>query len=312
MRIVPTATLLSLVLPLCGARAQQTQTQIAISGGVATDQRGVHSSAVAFAPTVTLQSSTAALQVGGNATRFATQLWSIGGSVSFSARNPLTRALALTLSASGGASRLASGASGTFATGDVVPALEASAGPVILYGGARAAAGRASQPGVTPGAPPFIGGPRNVTTEVTTASRIGPVYGAIVRLVGGVGTLQLSVRNEPADGTAASAGVSLAIARDVSLDLAAGSYPVNHLLNTPAGSYATAGLSLRIGGVSRQSLPKPAGVRAPRAGVTRLTLHAPDARVVELAGDFTEWKFVAATRAANGVWYADLQIPPGQ
>jgi 1,4-alpha-glucan branching enzyme len=46
--------------------------------------------------------------------------------------------------------------------------------------------------------------------------------------------------------------------------------------------------------------------------MTRLALRAPDARVVELAGDFTEWKFVAASRAANGVWYADLRIPPGQ
>jgi hypothetical protein len=317
MRIVTTAMLLSLALPLCGERAlaQQTQAEIAVSGGVATDQRGVQSSAIAIAPTFIVQSSpNVALQIGGHATRFATQLWSVGGSAMLSGRNPLTRFLSLTLTASGSASRLVSDAPGTFALGDIVPALEASVGPVTLYGGARAAAGRASQAGIASGPPPIIGGPRDVTSVVSTASRVGPVYGAAVRFSGDAGTLQLNARHEPADGTAGSVIASLPISRDISLDVGAGRYPVNHLLNTPAGSYATAGLSLRVGGAPsrRASLPKPAGVRGPRAGTTRLALRAPGARVVELAGDFTEWKFVAATRAANGVWYADLQIPPGQ
>ena len=33
---------------------------------------------------------------------------------------------------------------------------------------------------------------------------------------------------------------------------------------------------------------------------------------VEIAGDFSNWKPVAATRAPNGVWFADIRIPPGQ
>ena len=314
MRFVMTAMLLSLALSLCGERAlaQQAQTEIAVSGGVATDQRGVQSSAIAIAPTLSLQSSpNVALQLGGNATRYATQLWSIGGFAALSARAPLTRFLSLTMTASGSASRLASDA-GTFVLGDIMPALEANAGPMTLYGGARAAVGRASQSGIPSGSPSIIGGPRDMTSVVSTASRIGPVYGAILFFGGDAGTLRLSARHEPADGTAASVALSLPLARDLSLDIGAGSYPVNHLLNTPAGSYATAGLSLRVGGAHHPSLPAPAGVRSPRAGTTRLALRAPDARVVEVAGDFTEWKFVAASRAANGVWYADLQIPPGQ
>ena len=316
MKILTTAMLLSLARPLCGghALAQQTQTQIAVSGGVVTDQRGVRSSAIAFAPTLTLQSSSVALQLGGNATRFATQLWSIGGSATVHAREPLGRFAALTLTASGSASRLASDASASFATGDIVPALEASLGPVTVYGGARAATGHATQPGVAAGPPPIIGGPnpRSVNGTATSAARLGPVYGAVLRLAGDAGAVQLSARHEPADGTAAGVTASLPIARDISFEVGAGSYPVNHLLNTPEGSYATAGLSLRFGGARRPSLPKPAGVRAPPPGMTRLALRAPDARGVEVAGDFTEWKFVAASRAANGVWYADLRIPPGQ
>ena len=315
MRIFTTAMLLSLALPLCGelVLAQQAQTHIAVSGGVATDQRGVQSSAIGVAPTLMLQPSPrVALQVGGSVTRFATQLWSIGGSATVVAREPLGRFAALTLTASGSASRLASDASATFALGDIAPALEARVGPVTLFGGARAATGRATQPGIAPGPPPIIGGPRDVASTVTTASRIGPLYGAVIRFAGNPGALLLSARHEPADGTAASVAASLPIARDISLEVGAGRYPMNHLLRTPAGSYATAGLSLRIGGASGPSLPKPAGVRAPRAGMTRLALRAPDARVVELAGDFTEWKFVAASRAANGVWYADLHVPPGQ
>lgn len=313
MRIVTTATLLSLALPLFGERAlaQQSQTDIAVSAGVATDQRGVRSSAVAFAPTLTLQSSpNVALQLGGNATRFATQLWSIGGSAALSVRNPLTSFLSLTLSASGSASRLASGASGTFALGDIVPALATAVGPLTLFAGARAAAGRSSLPAMAAGRPPILGGPG--MRDVVTSSRIGPVYGVVARFAGDAGTLQLSARHEPADGTAAQVTASLPIARDVFFDVGAGSYPADGLLNTPAGSFATAGLSLRVGGTHRSPLPKPSGVGAPRSGMTRLTLRASAARIVEVAGDFTEWKFVAATRAANGVWYADLRIPPGQ
>jgi 1,4-alpha-glucan branching enzyme len=46
--------------------------------------------------------------------------------------------------------------------------------------------------------------------------------------------------------------------------------------------------------------------------MTRLALRDEDATSVEIAGDFTNWKFVAATRATNGVWFVDLRIPPGQ
>ncbi|HEV8151226.1 MAG TPA: glycogen-binding domain-containing protein, partial [Gemmatimonadales bacterium] len=38
---------------------------------------------------------------------------------------------------------------------------------------------------------------------------------------------------------------------------------------------------------------------------------APDASQVEVAGDWSDWRPMALCRSANGVWYVDLAIPPG-
>jgi 1,4-alpha-glucan branching enzyme len=65
-------------------------------------------------------------------------------------------------------------------------------------------------------------------------------------------------------------------------------------------------------GGGAKSLPKPAGVPSAAAGLTRLSIAARDARRVELAGDFTQWTFTPAQRAANGVWYVDLAVAPGR
>lgn len=126
--------------------------------------------------------------------------------------------------------------------------------------------------------------------------------------------LQLSAgqRTGTARQSFGSGAVSLGLTEDLSLELSAGAYAPNLLLGTPGGRYASAGLAVRLGAAPERALPVPAQVRGPRAGFTRLSIRAPRARRVELAGDFTEWKFVAATRAANGVWYADLRVPPGQ
>ena len=349
MRIVTTATLLSLAVPLPDQRAaaQQMQSQIAVSGGVATDQRGVHSSAMTVAPTLVLQpSGNLSLQLGGNATRFATGVWSLGVNAALSGRNPLGRFAALTLAANGSATTLASGASGTFALGEVVPALEIGAGPLTFFGGVRATAGRTSQPGFI-SSPPIIGGPNDAPSVVATNAAAGPLLGALLRMSGHEGSMQLGVREDRLhveDGTLIDRSISIAASRDrmavgasvgrraaagenvtfagattslrltadVSLDIAGGRYPSNRVLNIPAGRYASAGLSLHLGADRAREVPRPAGVRSPRTGMTRLSIQAPEARRVEVAGDFTEWKLVAATRAANGVWYADLTIPPGQ
>jgi 1,4-alpha-glucan branching enzyme len=49
-----------------------------------------------------------------------------------------------------------------------------------------------------------------------------------------------------------------------------------------------------------------------RDNATRLSIRAPEATRVELAGDWNDWKPVPARRAANGVWYADVALAPGE
>src|SRR5439155_4056224 len=91
----------------------------------------------------------------------------------------------------------------------------------------------------------------------------------------------------------------------------AGSYPSNRLIGTPAGRYLNLGLSLRTGR-SSPAETAPDGAAAPMFGFTRLAIRAEDTKRVDVAGDFTNWKPIAARRASNGVWFVDLRIPSGQ
>jgi hypothetical protein len=109
----------------------------------------------------------------------------------------------------------------------------------------------------------------------------------------------------------ATAGITIAATPVVAIQLAAGNYPANRMLGMAAGKFVNAGLTMRIGRASG-SMPAPAGAPAPMTGSTRIASRAADAQRVELAGDFTKWKPVPATRASNGVWYADIALPPGE
>jgi 1,4-alpha-glucan branching enzyme len=65
-------------------------------------------------------------------------------------------------------------------------------------------------------------------------------------------------------------------------------------------------------GRAERRLPSAAGAPPIAAGMTRLTIRETLARRVDVAGDFSNWKAIATTRAPNGVWFIDLRIPPGQ
>ena len=112
----------------------------------------------------------------------------------------------------------------------------------------------------------------------------------------------------------ASAAVSIPLGAGAALDAGAGRFASNRLTGTPAGDYVNVGISFRFGGAParERSAPRVSGAPKLAAGHTRLSIEASDATGVDVAGDFNEWKLVPATRAANGVWYADLAIPPGQ
>jgi len=112
----------------------------------------------------------------------------------------------------------------------------------------------------------------------------------------------------------------------LAVDVAAGSYPTDHLLDAPPGHYLDLGLSLRLGRSTRPARVSPPGltessrrplvhadgVAAPAPGFTRLAMRAPEAHHVDLAGDFTSWTLIPTARTVTGVWYVDLRIPPGR
>jgi hypothetical protein len=104
---------------------------------------------------------------------------------------------------------------------------------------------------------------------------------------------------------------SVNLSPSVTLELGGGSYPADRLTGGAAGRFASAGLRVRFGGLAAR-LPKPAGIPAPLHGVTRLSIRAPRAERVDVLGDWNGWQPIAAQRAANGVWYVDVPLTPGE
>jgi hypothetical protein len=312
------ATLLLLALAAAqpaSAHAQEATAQVAVSGGVATDQRGVRSNALTLAPSAAFSPSPfLSIQLGGNATRFANNAHSLGGNVSIAMQEAFGRFAALTLTGNGSASRLSSAGTATFSQADVMPALELRVSRLALFGGLRAAAGNSAER-----ASASLPVPGSETRSSVSRSGAGVAFGGVVSLGNESRALRVMAREDRlrVDGVirperSLGASVALALSHAATFEIAGGRYDGNPLLGTPAGEYVSAGLSFRLGGSTREpSLPRPAG-EPQRRGTTRLSIRAPEARSVEIAGDFSEWKPLAARRSANGVWYADLSIPPGQ
>jgi hypothetical protein len=336
------AALLLCAIALCsrGALAQHTISQLSLTGGVATDQRGARSNALSVAPSITFAPGTrATLSIGGNATRFTSEAWSLGLGAQLAGRDALSRFLAVTLNASATASRLSASTTGTYVLADVTPALEITLPRVTLFGAIRGATGSLREETRGNGLP--IGG---TPTTVVHASRrgAGPLVGAVVNVAD---ALQINAREERMkvdaidvvdrsvgvalrhEGTSLSATIgqrdatderasfgavnaSVMIGARASLELAAGRYARNRVLGTPAGDFFSAGLSYRFGRVARhrdRDVARP----LPR-GATRLSIRAPEARRVDVAGDFNDWRATPASRAPDGVWYVDLRLAPGQ
>ncbi len=96
----------------------------------------------------------------------------------------------------------------------------------------------------------------------------------------------------------------------------AGSDPVTAL---PGSRYVVLGFRVAVGAApmrDREDDPRPpvrAGFRVgpPGEGGREIMVHAPDALVVEIAGDFTNWEPVALSSAGDGEWLIVLPIEPG-
>ncbi|MDB4877601.1 MAG: glycoside hydrolase family 13 domain protein [Gemmatimonadetes bacterium] len=330
--------------------AQQVATRVSIAGGSATDVAGVTSRAVTISPSLSVAPGPRLLLgADASATRYDNRQWSVGGGATLAARAPLAKSVALTLN--GGASATGTSYDFSYTTASALPAIELSGGPVSGYAGVEAAVASTRTVRVVPSQPGLFGAPSPSPASRTTLgvarSARGAVFGGNLRLLGADGetaivgvreehatvdtiptvdrSLSLSVANgsvtvggsagvraEPGSHSAFGSGaLAVAVGPALALTVAAGSYPANHLIGTPAGRFFNLGMSIRTGRVS-PSEPKIDGVPAVAAGMTRLALRDDAAASVEVAGDFTNWKPIAARRATNGVWFVDLAIPPGQ
>jgi hypothetical protein len=319
--------------------AAQSAASLAINAGSATDITGVGSTALTIAPSFTRASGLSSVTLGASATKFANDAWSAGISTALSGRSTTGRIVPVIDVALSAAT---TSYDFSYASADLIPSLEVRAGAAKFFGGARlASAGRSSTLGAPVG--PIPTGSRTTTSQ-TAATAIGGIGFSAVTASGEVASL--GYRGEA--GTVAGAmqtdhGVNAALANSklmvtsafgqrhrlaqttlhgsvtvgvamtpvVMLQVSAGSYADNSMLGTAAGRFVNAGLSMRLG-QRAASMPAPSNIAAPRPGKTRVAIRASDARRVELAGDFNKWQPIAATRADNGVWYADLDLPPGE
>lgn len=340
--------LLAALLPAAPhALVAQHTTQVSLFGGAATDQLGRRSNAIGVSPSITFAPGTnVSAQVAGNATRYAADAWSLGGGAALLGREPLGRRLALTVRGDASASRLHGGGSATFLHGEISPALELNVARATLFGGGRLAGGATSQDVRVPSAGLLT--PETRRTARSSRRGAGALYGAVVTLIDEGGTsaalsgredrlrvgderfvdrtaslavtrgaaslaASLGRRSGPDErDTFGSATLVLPLAPQAALEVSGGRYASNPLLGTPGGEFLSVGISLRFAGDRGARLPRPSDVPPPARGLTRLSIRAPDARTVEIAGDFNRWNAVSAHRAPNGVWYADLRIRPGR
>jgi hypothetical protein len=122
-----------------------------------------------------------------------------------------------------------------------------------------------------------------------------------------------------------NATATLWFTRQLGLVAGAGTYPVDFTQGYPGGRYLS--LALRVGArptgsvfVSRSRGPTVSGasnagpgldIAMLPNGLRTIRIHAPEARVVELMGDFTAWQAVALRPGPNGWWAVTIPISPG-
>ena len=111
---------------------------------------------------------------------------------------------------------------------------------------------------------------------------------------------------------------SLALSPDIALIAASGVHPASASYGIARARFVELGFRVAPRALIRP--PLPASVRPVAAafeiadgerGQRTLRVRVPNARTVELSGDFTNWKPIALARATNDRWEATLLIPPG-
>lgn len=280
-----------------GARAlAQEEVRVAVTGGLATDQRGVQASAVTLAPGVSFTTRRGSrFSIAGDLTQYGGEAWSLGGGLSGFHRSALGGPFAFSLEGSAAGSRLGvAGTSASFSTLEVLPALGLEVRALTLSVGARAVTGQMSQTG-TPQAVPGPGGGPNTVRK--TQNGAGPVFDASLMsvpspgdalrldaheerlLVSGVLVTDLSMavtvvntvstfagtlgRRQASDERGSYGGVALSfiIAPYATLDAAAGRYLRDRFTGALAGSYVRAGFTFGAAPAMPPVRAAPAGRR---------------------------------------------------
>jgi hypothetical protein len=124
--------------------------------------------------------------------------------------------------------------------------------------------------------------------------------------------------------------VRLALTRLLAAQVGAGSYPIDPLRGAVAGRWISAGVRIGLwsgrSGVAAPDERLRATVRLPNLlppdapvlilataafGVRAITIEAPGAASVDLAGDFTDWQPVALRPVGRDAWRLEMALAPG-
>jgi hypothetical protein len=329
----PSLLVITLVLLPVRLAAQEVRALLNATAGTATDERGVHASALSLAPVLVLAPSTSTLvSVRATGTSFGVGRWSLGAGLGLTMQSARSSRFGLRLDAS------ATGSLSSYDTKigalSAAPVAELRLGHLRLYGGAEGAIA------ATVSSSPLRAAPDAAQRRTS----VGPLFGADLRIdaaqlayreshqrVAGVSIVdrrftlgqQLSalqwnagigIRDDGAEQDLfGQVALRLPLGGPVALTGAASWYPANRVLGTVGGREVRAGIQLGFGGgqVRRHDPRALHGLPAPRHGFTRLTIKAPQASCVEIAGDWNRWTPIAAQHARDDVWYADVALAPG-
>lgn len=110
----------------------------------------------------------------------------------------------------------------------------------------------------------------------------------------------------------AGASVALWLTRRAALVVSGGSYSADLLQGLPDGRYLAASIRLTdrrppVAHVKRRDLP----VYEPERAEGTLIFEVPDARRVDLVGDWTGWQPVPLRQSRRGRWVLEGPVPPG-
>jgi hypothetical protein len=337
----PSWAVLGAACALVGPRAPAAQTTVTVDLGVATVRYDgfLPSGAATVTPAVRWERPGASLGARGTYLRFESGNRSLQASLTASLSMPREGRWRGQLSAAAGASRYADFASFWHVVGETrLHFLGAGRGAWLGGTAGRTSFGRAPRP--VAGAAIGVWARRGALTLLASANRalIGDTaysdVASSARVQRAPLVLEASVATRlwsrgAGRGVFGDGSATLALSERAALAVSGGRYPTDPLSGSIAGRYVTAAVRLHMGPwwpfVSRNPVGHAAHgssnghrstlarleIRPASAGTVRLVVHAPQAAVVEIAGDFTDWQPVRLSRTREQSWEIVLLLASG-